>query len=70
MEQAPRELTCACGRRFACGVASGRCWCFDLPRTQTVPAAAGVATCLCPACLAVRTGVAVPVTVRQSPPTG
>ncbi len=39
-----------CGARFACGMATGRCWCAALPLLAPLPAGLPPA-CLCPACL-------------------
>jgi nicotinate-nucleotide--dimethylbenzimidazole phosphoribosyltransferase len=39
-----------CGGAFACGIASGACWCAQLPALREPPAGLGAA-CLCPACL-------------------
>ena len=40
----------ACGAPFACGAASGDCWCAALPRVPIE--AAAFDDCLCPDCLA------------------
>jgi len=48
---APSIETCPrCGASFACGVASGHCWCAQLPPLAALPAHAQT-SCLCPACL-------------------
>lgn len=39
-----------CGARFACGIATGQCWCATLPLLAPLPAGLRP-TCLCPACL-------------------
>jgi hypothetical protein len=52
MQPAPVNVTCSCGRAFACGAATGHCWCFDQPNRLPVPTAAVGAGCLCPDCLA------------------
>jgi AraC family transcriptional regulator len=39
-----------CGGSFTCDAASGKCWCFDLPKVMPIPGEAP-SGCLCPACL-------------------
>ncbi len=48
----PTVAVCGCGRSFACGAATGHCWCFERPAVLPVPAAGGGIGCLCPMCLA------------------
>ena len=46
----PADACPRCGARFACGMASGRCWCAELPPLTPLPDGLPPA-CLCPACL-------------------
>ncbi|MCO5106978.1 MAG: cysteine-rich CWC family protein [Burkholderiaceae bacterium] len=46
----PTDACPRCGALFACGVASGRCWCSELPPLAPLPDGLPP-SCLCPACL-------------------
>lgn len=46
-----RPVVCPrCGATFACGAATGDCWCFDEAFRLAVPEGGG-AGCYCPDCL-------------------
>ncbi|MFO1301510.1 MAG: cysteine-rich CWC family protein [Burkholderiaceae bacterium] len=46
----PTQRCPRCGASFACGIASERCWCAQLPPLPALPVHAQP-SCLCPACL-------------------
>lgn len=48
------ELTCeACGKKFPCGFATGKCWCFDVDLKEEALAEINqeFRNCLCEDCL-------------------
>jgi hypothetical protein len=48
----PLALTCArCGAAFACGAATGACWCFEQEFRLPMPPAGSAEKCLCASCL-------------------